>query len=70
MKFIYCDQFLIRKYYDKTFEVFEPEEHQDNCSVTFNYFEKNRSNGFPFKYFISAFPDAPLMVNVTPAAAG
>lgn len=39
--------------YNKKFELFEPEEHQDNCSATFNYFEKNESKGFPFTYFLS-----------------
>lgn len=39
--------------YDKTFEIFEPEEHQDNCSVTFNYYEKKPVVGFPFRYFLS-----------------
>ncbi|WP_334056287.1 aldose 1-epimerase [Polaribacter sp. P097] len=39
--------------YNKTFEIFEPEEHQDNCSVTFNYYEKNPVDGFPFTYFLS-----------------
>nr|WP_262904433.1 aldose 1-epimerase [Polaribacter porphyrae] len=39
--------------YDKFFEFFEPEVHQNNCSATFNYFEKDKSVGFPFKYFIS-----------------
>ena len=39
--------------YDKTFEIFEPEEHQNNCSVTFNYYEKKPLAGFPFNYFLS-----------------
>lgn len=39
--------------YNKKFELFEPEEHQDNCSATFNYCEKNESKGFPFTYFLS-----------------
>lgn len=39
--------------FNKTFEVFEPETHADNCSVTLNYYENTRSTGFPFKYFIS-----------------
>lgn len=39
--------------FDKKFELFEPEEHKDNCSVTLNYFERNLSEGFPFKYFLS-----------------
>jgi aldose 1-epimerase len=39
--------------YDKKFELFEPEEHKDNCSATFNYYEKNLSEGFPFTYFLS-----------------
>lgn len=39
--------------YNKKFELFEPEEHQDNCSATFNYFEKNENKGFPFTYFLS-----------------
>ena len=39
--------------YNKKFELFEPEEHEDNCSATFNYYEKNESKGFPFTYFLS-----------------
>ncbi|TXD54126.1 MULTISPECIES: aldose 1-epimerase [unclassified Polaribacter] len=39
--------------YDKKFELFEPEEHKDNCSATFTYYEKNVSKGFPFTYFFS-----------------
>ena len=39
--------------YNKKFELFEPEEHKDNCSATFNYYEKNESKGFPFTYFLS-----------------
>lgn len=39
--------------YDKKFELFEPEEHKNNCSVTLNYYEKKWSEGFPFKYFLS-----------------
>lgn len=39
--------------YNKKFEIFEPEEHSDYCSVTFNYFEKNFTEGFPFPYFFS-----------------
>lgn len=39
--------------YNKKFELFEPEEHADNCSATFNYYEKNESIGFPFFYYIS-----------------
>ncbi|WP_299047675.1 aldose 1-epimerase [uncultured Polaribacter sp.] len=39
--------------FDKTFELFEPEEHQDNCSATFNYYEKERHAAFPYQYFIS-----------------
>lgn len=39
--------------YNKKFELFEPEEHKDNCSVTLNYFERNLTKGFPFKYFLS-----------------
>ncbi|MFY9243873.1 MAG: aldose 1-epimerase [Polaribacter sp.] len=54
--------------YDKYFEVFEPEEHQDNCSVTVNYFEKDLNIGFPFKFFISTtytLFDTELQVRVT-----
>ena len=39
--------------FNKKFQLFEPETQKDNCSVTLNYFEKNRSEGFPFKYVIS-----------------
>lgn len=39
--------------FDKAFELFEPEEHYNNCSATFNYFEKDRGEAFPYHYFIS-----------------
>lgn len=39
--------------FDKKFELFEPEEHKHSCFATFNYFEKNLSEGFPFTYFFS-----------------
>lgn len=39
--------------FDKYFEVFEPEENKNNCSVTFNYFEKNKIKSFPYTYFVS-----------------
>jgi aldose 1-epimerase len=39
--------------YNKKFDLFEPEEHKDHCSATFNYYEKNESKGFPFTYFLS-----------------
>tara|TARA_R110002126_G_scaffold181187_4_gene330019 strand:- start:25038 stop:25931 length:894 start_codon:yes stop_codon:yes gene_type:complete len=39
--------------YNKEFQLFEPETHKDNCSVTLNYIENNKSEGFPFKYIIS-----------------
>lgn len=39
--------------YDKKFEIFEPEEHSHCCFATFNYFEKDKSEGFPFPYFFS-----------------
>jgi aldose 1-epimerase len=39
--------------YNKEFQLSEPETHKDNCSVTINYIENNKSEGFPFKYIIS-----------------
>ena len=39
--------------FNKRFELFEPEESVDNCSATFNYYEKNKSKGFPFTYYFS-----------------
>ncbi len=39
--------------YNKAFELFEPEEHKHCCFATFNYFEKEKSEGFPFPYFFS-----------------
>ena len=39
--------------YNKEFQLFEPKIHKDNCSVTLNYIENNKSEGFPFKYIIS-----------------
>lgn len=39
--------------YNKKFELFEPEEHHKCCFATFNYFEKEKSEGFPFPYFFS-----------------
>ena len=39
--------------YNKEFQLFEPETHKDNCSVTLNYIENNKSEGYPFKYIIS-----------------
>ena len=39
--------------YDKKFEIFEPEEHNHCCFATFNYYEKELSEGFPFPYFFS-----------------
>lgn len=39
--------------YNKAFELFEPEEHHHCCFATFNYFEKDKSEGFPFTYFFS-----------------
>ena len=54
--------------YNKKFELFESEEHKDNCAATFNYYEKNESKGFPFMYFLSVtyilFEDC-LKVRVT-----
>ena len=39
--------------FDKEFELFEPEAHHHCCFATFNYYEKNLSEGFPFPYFFS-----------------
>ncbi len=39
--------------HNKPFELFEPEEHMHCCFATFNYFEKKKSEGFPFPYFFS-----------------
>lgn len=54
--------------YNKKFELFELEEHPHCCFATFNHYEKNLSEGFPFTYFISItytlFEDN-LKINVT-----
>lgn len=54
--------------FDKKFELFEPEEHGHCCFATFNYYEKELSEGFPFTYFLSItytlFEDH-LKINVT-----
>ncbi len=54
--------------FDKKFELSEPEEHNHCCFATFNYYEKNLSEGFPFTYFFSVtytlFEDV-LKINVT-----
>lgn len=39
--------------YNKKFDLFEPEEHQHCCYATFNYYEYDLSEGFPFTYIIS-----------------
>lgn len=54
--------------YDKSFQVFENETHQNYCTVTLNYIENIKNTGFPYKYFISltyTLYENSLKLNVT-----
>lgn len=39
--------------YDQKFTLFEPEEHENYGVATFNFYQREKSNGFPYRYFIS-----------------